>query len=78
MSDTTRQALEEAVRAHVADESEGAYVTAWHMVAHGVVPTDVNASTYVYATSDGGPHEWLGLIDMAHRRGMRWQHEEDT
>lgn len=78
MSEVTRQALEDAVRAHVADEADGAYATAWHMVAHGAVPTDPDASSYIYATSLGAPHEWLGLLDMAHRRGMRWQSEEDA
>ncbi|MCY1696455.1 hypothetical protein [Curtobacterium sp. SL109] len=37
MSDTTRQAVEEAMAAHVADEREGAYLTGFVVMAAAVV-----------------------------------------
>lgn len=78
MSQQTRDALEAAVREHVAEETGGGYTTAFHVVAHATPPTDPDGSHYVYATSDDPPHVWIGLLAMADRRGKRWQHERDT
>ncbi len=78
MSDGTYTALIDALRIHVADETDGGYLTAWHLVAHAAVPADPDASSYVYATHEGAPHEWTGLLHMALRRAYRWQDEEDT
>lgn len=72
MSDTTWDALEEALRTHVADETDGGYLAAWTLAAAAVSPADPNETHYVYANHDGAPHEWLGLQQMAHRRAMRW------
>lgn len=73
MSDETYAAVEEAIQAHLADENDGAYLTHWHLVAAGAVPTASNETVYQYANHDGAPHEWIGLLWMAHRRAMRWE-----
>jgi hypothetical protein len=77
MSVDTYRAVEDAIRAHVADETEGGYLTAWTLACAAVSPSDANATSYVYANHDGAPHEWLGLQSMARRRAIRWQHDED-
>lgn len=78
MSQATRDAIEAAVREHVADETGGGYMTAFHVVAHAVPAEEPEGSHYVYATSDDAPHVWIGLVQMAERRGKRWQQEEDA
>lgn len=78
MSAETYEALEDALRAHVADATDGGYLTAWTLTAHAVVPDDAGASRYVYANHDGAPHEWTGLLHMALRRATRWQDEAES
>ena len=73
MSQETYDALEVAVRAHVADENNGAYLTAWHLVSAGVSVRATDETHYSYVTHDGPPHEWIGLLWMAQRRAMRWE-----
>ena len=73
MSDTTYAALEDAIRAHVADETSGGYLTCWYLAAAAARPEDAQCTEYVYANHDGAPHEWLGLQWMAQRRAMRWE-----
>jgi hypothetical protein len=73
VSDSTYAALEEALRAHVADETDGGYLVHWTLAAAAARPDDSDSTEYVYANHDGPPHEWLGLQSMAHRRAMRWQ-----
>lgn len=72
MSDQTYEAVEAALRAHVADETDGGYLAAWTIAAAAVSVADSTETHYVYANHDGAPHEWLGLQAMAHRRAMRW------
>lgn len=73
MSEVTYAALEDALRAHIADETDGGYLTAWTLAAAAVSPADPNETHYTYANHEGAPHEWLGLQAMAHRRAMRWE-----
>lgn len=72
MSDETYRVMEQAIRDHVADATDGGYLTAWTLASAAVSPTDSNETHYIYANHDGAPHEWLGLQAMAHRRAMRW------
>lgn len=76
MSAETHRKLEEALREHVTDETDGGYLTSWTMAAAAASPNDAESTHYVYANHDGAPHEWLGLQAMAHRRAMRWQAEQ--
>jgi len=71
------QALENAVRAYVAEMGDGAYLTGWTLTASAASAGDPNATEYVYATHQGPPHEWLGLLAMAERRAARVQTEGD-
>lgn len=72
MSDETHAALEQAIRNHMLDENEGAYLTAFYVVAAGACVDSSKHTAYMYACSEGGPHEWLGLLWMGERkaRGM--------
>jgi hypothetical protein len=72
VSQKTYEALEQALRAHVADETDGGVLSAWTLVAAAVRPEDAPATSYIHAHHDGAPHEWLGLQAMAYRRAMRW------
>jgi hypothetical protein len=77
VSDETYRAVEDALRAHMADENDGAYLVHWHLVSAGVVPADADRTVYQYANHDGAPHEWVGLLWMAQRRAMRWEASTD-
>ena len=78
MSAETYAALEQALREHVADETDGGYLVHWHVAAHAVSSDDPDSSRYHYAHHDGPPHEWWGLLQMADRRARRWQDETGT
>jgi hypothetical protein len=73
MSKATYEELEEAIRKHIADATEGGYLTAWTLTAAAARPEDADTTEYLYVNHDGAPHEWLGLQSMAHRRAMRWE-----
>ncbi|SNR33049.1 hypothetical protein [Blastococcus mobilis] len=62
MSQETTDALEAAVRAHVADEGEGAYLTDWVLIAAGAMPEDPHSTTYITESSDGPIHHRTGLV----------------
>jgi hypothetical protein len=50
----------------MADESDGAYCTGWFLAMAGAPSDgDPNRTIYTWANSDGPPHVWLGLLDMA-------------
>jgi len=76
VSDQTWQAVEDAIRAHVFDETDGGYLTHWTLAAAAVRPESSDVTSYTYANHDGAPHEWMGLQAMAHRRAMRWEASE--
>lgn len=61
MSDT-RAALEDAIRAHVLAEGDGAYLTDWIVLAAAAMPDDPDATTYVTETSSGPIHHRLGMV----------------
>lgn len=71
MSDATYDAMEEAIRAHVLDATEGGYMAGWVLTAAAVPPSEPDSSHYLYANHEGAPHEWLGLLRMAVRRAER-------
>lgn len=68
MSQQTWQAIEDAVRAHVADESDGGFLTAWVMAAANADPANPRSFGYTYANSETPRHEIVGLLDMAHTK----------
>jgi hypothetical protein len=77
MSDETYERMQEAVRQHVADATDGGYMSGFFLVAAAVKPETADATDYVYANHDGAPHEWLGLLGMAERRARRLSNEGD-
>lgn len=70
MSATTKQALEDALRAHIADEHDpDAVVTEWIIVAAGVTPgIDADARDIWYEDSDMPVHHHTGLLRHHLRR----------
>lgn len=73
MSDETYRAVEEALQRHVADENDGALLTAWTLGAAAISVSRSDETHYVYMNHDGPPHEWLGVQWMMRRRAMRWE-----
>ena len=68
MSKETADAVEEALRVHMADEYKGALLTQYVIAAHAIDAEDANGSYYAYLNHAGPPHEWMGLMDMLQRR----------
>ena len=58
----TLDALTSALRAHVAAEGEGAYLTDWIVIAAGAMPADPDSTVYISECSDGPLHHRLGLV----------------
>jgi hypothetical protein len=58
----TRDALVQALRAHVHTEGDGAYLTDWIVIAASAALDDPDATTYISECSDGPIHHRLGLI----------------
>jgi hypothetical protein len=65
MSRDTRTALEDAIRAHIADETDGAYLTDWVLTTAAVLDDDPNAHVYTTETSHSAVHVRLGLVRYA-------------
>lgn len=70
MSAATKQALEDALRAHIADEHDkDAVVTEWIILASGVTPGADSADRGVwYEDSDMPIHHHAGLLRWHLRR----------
>lgn len=66
--DESREALETAIRAHVAVAMEGAYLTDWVIIAAAAMADDPDATTYVSEASDGPMHHKLGLVRYLAKR----------
>lgn len=66
MSAATKQALEDALCAHITDEQgEGRVVTEWILLAGGVSPgLEADERDIWYEDSDMPAHHHLGLIDF--------------
>lgn len=62
MSDETSEALEAALRAHVLDEAEGAYLTDWIIYACSEDLNDPGVSHYVTECSEMTSHRLFGLV----------------
>lgn len=69
MSEQTLDALDQAIRDHIAAD-DGGYVTGWVLVVAEAVEDDADRAWYSYHNSDQPVHLTLGLIDMA----RRWYH----
>lgn len=77
MSKETFDAMAAAIEAHVADESDGGFVSEFIVVAHSAHPERAMESQYHYsASADTPPHRLWGLVNMADRRARRQLDEE--
>ena len=66
MSDDTRQALDSAIRAHLADEADGAIVTGYVPIAANITADDLEREQHGYWVeyADHQPfHVSLGLVE---------------
>lgn len=69
MSAETYAALEDAIRAHVADEAHDGHtlLTDWYLLTAGVAP-EIGTTDYLHICSDMPLHSALGLVTVAFRR----------
>ncbi|MDQ0100459.1 hypothetical protein J2T10_000078 [Paenarthrobacter nicotinovorans] len=71
MSDATKQAVQDAIAAHIADENQSSgnsieYLTDWQLVAAAAISDDVDHTSYWFLSNDGIPyHSQLGLLHRA-------------
>ncbi len=77
MSEETWAAVEEALRAHVADEEPGVYLTDWLAVSASAIADDSDSTNYQHVRSDSAPHVLLGLAEIAQLR-LRTDYVSDT
>lgn len=78
MSDATKQAIHDAIAAHMADEnaSEGTveYLTEWVVVASAAIANDPDCTSYWFLNSPGvAYHHKLGLL----HRGLEYLTNEE-
>lgn len=77
MSEATKAAIDEAIRAHVAEEAAGELrvVTEWYVViaAQGADPDETH---YLHVATDTPWHALLGLVHRAWRRMSSWTDDD--
>ena len=77
MSEVTKQVIDEAIRAHVTDESgEPRIVTEWYVIS-AAVSTEAGETHYQHVVSDSPWHSLTGLVHLAWRRMSSWTDIED-
>lgn len=77
MSDATRQAVEEALIAHLNDEYEDPWlITQWYAIV-AATNQAMSATNYVHVAPEGPLHAWLGLIRLADNRLVNLIESED-
>jgi hypothetical protein len=77
MSDTTRQAVEDAIATHVADEKPGAYLTGYVVMAAAVLPEDDDITNYQSILPATQPlHVSLGLATILADNTGEWIDDE--
>ena len=76
MSERTKLAMDEAIRAHVSDELHGRLCSGWALIGVGVDGDQVGngGASYHYETMPGLPyHAGLGLAELL----VRWYENDD-
>lgn len=78
MSSETYAALEDAIRAHVADEGHDGHtlLTDWYLLT-AAVSTDIGTTDYLHICSDMPVHSAVGLVTVAFRRLNRLSEADD-
>lgn len=77
MSEQTWQAVEDAIRAHMAEENDGAYLTGWVSVCVAVSAKNPDMAHYQYMNHKGPSHEWMGLLEMGHQRSQTYYFRQE-
>lgn len=68
MSDATRQAIEDAITAHLADEYDEPWlITHWYTIV-AASDADMDRTNYVHIAHDAPLHISLGLVRIADNR----------
>jgi hypothetical protein len=70
VSAETYAALEDAIRAHVADEAHDGHglLTDWYLLTASVSGQTMDTTDYLHICSDMPTHSALGLVTIAFRR----------
>ena len=78
MSAQTYAALEDAIRAHVADEAHDGHtlLTDWYLLT-AAVSIEAGTTDYLHTCSDSPIHAALGLVTIAFRRLNRLSESDD-
>lgn len=78
MSAQTYAALEDAIRAHVADEAHEGHtlLTDWYLLT-AAVSGEVGTTDYLHICSDSPLHATLGLVTIAVRRLNQLSESDD-
>lgn len=74
MSAETKRRLEQALRDHVTDEADGAYLTDFAVVAAAALYDNPSATRYIHERSDSPFHTLLGLLHLGTEHLL---HEDD-
>jgi hypothetical protein len=69
VSAETKAALDDAIRAHVADEGDGELrlMTDYYLVT-AAISEDTSVTNYLHVSSDSGTHVLIGLVHIGARR----------
>lgn len=78
MSESTFAALEDAIRAHVADEGhvQNTILTDWYLMTAAAC-IDIGTTDYLHICSDSPLHTTLGLVTLAFRRLNRLTEDDE-
>lgn len=77
MSDDTRGAIEDAIRAHIeAEGGDGEIVTSWLLVIATAIPAEKDSTAYYVRHPDQPLHSTLGLIQISQQYARdKWNDE---
>ena len=79
VSEATKAALDEAIRAHVTDEADGELrlLTDYYLIT-AAITEETDVTCYLHVSSDSGTHILMGLVEIAkHRLVAYWNDERD-
>jgi len=65
MSEDTKKALDDAVRAHFRDETDGGFMTDYVLTSAGPSVIDGDRTEYIHCCSESPFHVTYGLASMA-------------
>lgn len=76
MSAETYSALEDAIRAHVADETAAGIATDWYLIVAAESMSE-HVTNYVHIASQSPAHTLHGLVSLAQRRLLAGRDDDE-